>query len=145
MSRSRWRLNDRNVPDAVNSGCSANRAIVQQKKTGRPLQFEIIAPTREAAEAWMHEAHLHDDHFPFLSRIHNSPHICTRQYARMLRGWLKDIGLDWRGYGTHSMRRTKATPIDRKTKNLRAVQLLLGHVKLDYLAHRTMSRTCSMP
>ena len=66
----------------------------------------------------------------FPSRLHSSPHICTRQYARMLRGWVKDIGLDWIEYGTHSMRRTKATLIYRRTRNLRAVQLLLGHSKL---------------
>ncbi|HEU0201715.1 MAG TPA: tyrosine-type recombinase/integrase [Burkholderiaceae bacterium] len=93
------------VRDIAHGERVANRAIVQQKKTGRPVQFEITAPTREAAEAWIHEAHLHGDDFLFPSRIHNSPHICTRQYARMLRGWLKDIGLDWRDYGTHSMRR----------------------------------------
>jgi integrase len=119
------------VRDITHGEPVANRAIVQQKKTGRPVQFEITAPAREAAEAWRQEAHLQGDDFLFSSRIHNSPHIGTRQYARILRGWLKDIGLDWRDYGTHSMRRTKATLIYRKTKNLRAMQLLLGRVKLE--------------
>ena len=119
------------VRDITHGERVASRAIVQQKKTGRPVQFEITAPAREALEAWIHEAHLRNEDYLFPSRIHTSPHICTRHYARMLRGWLKDIGLDWRDYGTHSMRRTKATLIYRKTKNLRAVQLLLGHSKLE--------------
>jgi integrase len=95
----------------------ASRATVQQKKT----------PAREAAEAWIRQAGLRSEDYLFPSRTHDSPHICTRQYARMLREWLQDIGLDRHDYGTHSMRRTKATLIYRKTKNLRAVQLLLGH------------------
>jgi integrase len=105
----------------------ASRATVQQKKTKRPVQFEITAPAREAAETWIREAGLRSDDYLFPSRTHTSPHICTRQYARMLRDWLQNIGLEWHDYGTHSMRRTKATLIYRKTKNLRAVQLLLGH------------------
>jgi integrase len=128
------------VRDITHGERVASRAIVQQKKTGRPVQFEITVPAREAVEAWIQEAHLRSEDYLFPSRIHTSPHICTRHYAPMLRGWLKDIGLDWRDYGTHSMRRTKATLIYRKTKNLRAVQLLLGHSKLDYLPCRTMSR-----
>ena len=67
----------------------------------------------------------------FPSRIHDSPHLGTRQYARILGGWVKELGLDPADYGTHSMRRTKATLIYRRTKNLRAVQLLLGHSKLE--------------
>jgi integrase len=119
------------VRDVMHGDRVASRAIVQQKKTGRPVQFEITAPAREAIEAWTKKARLRPEDYLFPSRIHNSPHICTRQYARMLREWLSDIGLDWRDYGTHSMRRTKATLIYRKTKNLRAVQLLLGHSKLE--------------
>ena len=67
----------------------------------------------------------------FPSRIHDSPHLGTRQYARILEGWVEELGLDPAEYGTHSMRRTKATLIYRRTKNLRAVQLLLGHSKLE--------------
>jgi len=67
----------------------------------------------------------------FPSRIHDSPHLGTRQYARILGGWVEDLGLDPAEYGTHSVRRTKATLIYRRTKNLRAVQLLLGHCKLE--------------
>ena len=118
------------VRDIAHGERVASRAIVLQSKTNRPVQFEITAPARDALEAWIQEAHLKGDDYLFPSRLHGSPHICTRQYARMLRGWVKDIGLDWTEYGTHSMRRTKATLIYRRTKNLRAVQLLLGHSKL---------------
>jgi integrase len=69
--------------------------------------------------------------FLFPTRIHGSAHLGTRQYARIVDGWAKDLGLDPADYGTHSMRRTKATLISRRTKNLRAVQLLLGHSKLE--------------
>ena len=74
------------------------------------MQFEITTPTRDAAEAWIREAGLRSEDYLFPSRTHHSPHICTRQYARMLREWLQDIGLDWHDYGTHSMRRTKDLP-----------------------------------
>lgn len=109
----------------------APRAIITQHKTGRPVQFEITPSTRAAVQEWVAEAGLKSDDYLFPSRIHRSPHVCTRQYARMLRGWVRDAGLDWTAYGTHSMRRTKAALIYQKTKNLRAVQLLLGHSKLE--------------
>ena len=67
----------------------------------------------------------------FTSRRKSSAHISTRQYAKLLKGWVAAIGLDPYAYGTHSLRRTKATLIYRRTKNLRAVQLLLGHTKLE--------------
>ena len=70
----------------------------------------------------------------FPSRMHDSPHLGTRQYARILRNWVEELGLDPADYGTHSMRRTKATLIYRRTKNLRAVRLLLGHSKLESTA-----------
>ena len=69
--------------------------------------------------------------FLFPSRIHDSPHVGTRQYARILEGWIEELGLDTAAYGTHSIRRTKPTMIYQRTKNLRAVQLLLGHTKLE--------------
>lgn len=109
----------------------APRAIITQHKTGRSVQFEIPPPTRAAVQAWVTEAGIKPDGYPFPSRIHGSPHICARQYARRLRGWVRDVGLDWTAYGTHSLRRTKAALIYQKTKNLRAVQLLLGHSKLE--------------
>ncbi|WP_327036943.1 tyrosine-type recombinase/integrase [Methylomarinum vadi] len=80
---------------------------------------------------WINEAGLKSDQYLFPSRIHQSPHLSTRQYARIVERWVTSIGLDPAEYGTHSMRRTKATLVYRKTKNLRAVQLLLGHTKLE--------------
>jgi integrase len=109
----------------------ASRAIVMQRKTQRPVQFEITQATRDSVEAWIRAAKLRSEDFLFPSRIHHSPHIGTRQYARVLHGWIREIGLDSIGFGTHSMRRTKASLIYRRTKNLRAVQLLLGHSKLE--------------
>ena len=104
---------------------------VQQRKTKRPVQFEITPTTRDAVQKWIKLAALKSDEFLFPSRIHDSPHLGTRQYARILVGWVEELGLDPADYGTHSMRRTKATLIYRRTKNLRAVQLLLGHTKLE--------------
>ena len=119
------------VRDVSHGDQIAPRAIIQQKKTGRPVQFEITPVTRQAVHEWIRQAGLGSGDYLFPSRLHGSPHICTRQYARMLRGWLKDAGLDWTEYGTHSIRRTKATLIDRRTKNLREVQLLLRHSRLE--------------
>lgn len=82
-------------------------------------------------QAWIRKAELKSDDFLFPSRLHESPHLGTRQYARILGRWVDELGLDRSEYGTHSMRRTKATLIYRRTKDLRAVQLLLGHSKLD--------------
>lgn len=119
------------VRDVCHSDQVASRAIVMQHKTQRPVQFEITAGTRDALQAWMKHASLKPENFLFPSRIHDSPHLGTRQYARILGHWVGELGLDRADYGTHSMRRTKATLIYRKTKNLRAVQLLLGHSKLE--------------
>jgi integrase len=102
-----------------------------QHKTQRPVQFEITPATRDAVLKWIKHAGLKLDDFLFPSRIHDSLHLGTRQYARILGGWVEELGLDPAEYGTHSMRRTKATLIYRRTKNLRAVQLLLGHSKLE--------------
>ena len=107
------------------------RATVMQQKTSRPVQFEITQPTRDAVSEWIKEAKLSQDDYLFPSRIHESPHIGTRQYARIVDSWVTEIGLNPSEYGTHSMRRTKASLIYRRTKNLRAVQLLLGHTKLE--------------
>jgi integrase len=102
-----------------------------QQKTQRPVQFEITEQTRESVEAWIKTAKLAGSDFLFPSRIHGSPHISTRQHARVVHRWVASIGLDDAAYGTHTMRRTKASLIYRRTKNLRAVQLLLGHTKLE--------------
>lgn len=106
------------------------RAIVMQRKTHSPVQFEITEQTRDAVTAWITRAQLKSDQFLFPSRIHDSPHISTRQYAKIVDQWVMSIGLDPNSYGTHTMRRTKATLIYRRAKNLRAVQLLLGHLDL---------------
>jgi len=119
------------VRDIAHGEQIAPRAIIQQRKTGRPVQFEITPVTRQAVQEWIRQAGLGADDYLFPSRLHGSPHVGTRQYARMLRGWVKDAGLDWTEYGTHSIRRTKATLIYRRTKNLRAVQLLLGHSRVE--------------
>jgi integrase len=128
------------VHDVVQGSRVASRAIVMQKKTQRPVQFEITEQTRDAVAAWIATAHLKPDQFLFPSRVSESPHLSTRQYSRIVGSWVASIGLDPVAYGTHSLRRTKATLIYRRTRNLRAVQLLLGHTKLDYLPCRTMSR-----
>ncbi len=102
-----------------------------QQKTQQPVQFEIMEQTRESITAWVTYASLTSEDYLFKSRIHNSPHISTKQYSRIVKSWVEQIGLDPEGYGTHSLRRTKASLIYRRTKNLRAVQLLIGHTKLE--------------
>jgi len=119
------------VRDVCHGDRVASRATVMQQKTQRPVQFEISPATREAVDAWIRKAGLRADDYLFPSRVHCSPHLGTRQYARILDGWVSSVGLDPASYGTHSMRRTKASLIYRRTKNLRAVQLLLGHSKLE--------------
>jgi integrase len=119
------------VRDVCHGDQVASRAIVMQHKTQQPVQFEITQAARDAVQKWIKTAELRSDDFLFPSRIHDSPHLGTRQYARILEGWVEELGLDPSEYGTHSMRRTKATLIYRRTKNLRAVQLLLGHSKLE--------------
>jgi integrase len=119
------------VYDVTHGSHVGSRATIVQKKTGRPVQFEITGQTRDAIAAWIEGARLRDDQFLFPSRMRWSPHLSTRQYARIVKSWVTSIGLDPVGYGTHSLRRTKAALIYRKTKNLRAVQLLLGHTKME--------------
>ena len=103
----------------------------QQQKTQHPVQFEITEQTRTVLEAWMRQAYLRSEDFLFPTRLHSSDHLSTRQYARIVKAWVTAIGLDPSMYGTHTLRRTKASLIYRRTKNLRAVQLLLGHTKLE--------------
>lgn len=119
------------VRDLCHGERVAARAIVMQQKTQRPVQFEITEPTREAITHWIGRASLRADDHLFPSRLRCSPHLSTRQYARIVDGWVRGIGLDPAAYGTHTLRRTKASLIYRRTKNLRAVQLLLGHTKLE--------------
>jgi integrase len=119
------------VRDICQVGRVASRAIVMQRKTQRPVQFEITESTRESLSNWMCEAARGPDDYLFSSRLHDSPHLSTRQYARIVHRWVKAIGLNPAAYGTHTMRRTKPALIYRRTKNLRVVQLLLGHSKLE--------------
>jgi integrase len=119
------------VRDLVHGNQIQPRAMVVQRKTQRPVQFELTEQTRNAVAAWIAKANLKPEQYLFPSRTHNSPHVSTRQYARIVHRWVGSIGLDPSAYGTHTMRRTKATLIYRRTKNLRAVQLLLGHSKVE--------------
>lgn len=119
------------VQDVAHGGKAMSRTTVLQQKTGQPVKFEITDQTRDAVEAWIAKARLTPGQYLFPSRLTRSPHISTRQYARIVKAWVARIGLETSTYGTHSLRRTKATLIYRRTKNLRAVQLLLGHTKLE--------------
>ena len=119
------------VIDVTHGGTIQARAMVMQKKTNRPVQFEITEQTRESVGNWIEQAQLTSSDYLFKSQFRNSPHLSTRQYARIVERWVTQIGLDPTSYGTHSMRRTKATIIYRRTRDLRAVQLLLGHSKLE--------------
>ena len=102
-----------------------------QQKTNQPVQFEITKHSRESIKDLIDTAGLTPTDFLFKSRVRPNGHLSTRQYARIVNGWVEMIGLDPAAYGTHTMRRTKATLIYRRTKNRRAVQLLLGHTKLE--------------
>jgi len=116
------------VEDGCVGGRVRDRATVIQKKTGRPVQFEITEQTRASIRDWVSEGNLKNGDHLFPSRRRGQSHLSTRQYARIVHAWVDSAGLDSSAYGTHSMRRTKAAQIYRKTGNLRAVQLLLGHV-----------------
>jgi integrase len=119
------------VGDISHGGVALARAAVIQHKTGRPARFELAEQTRHAVEAWIAKADLSEAQYLFPSRLSHSPHLSTRQYARIVKRWAALISLDPENYGTHSLRRTKATLIYHRTRNLRAVQLLLGHSRLE--------------
>lgn len=119
------------VEDVAAGGEVKARAIIIQQKTKRPVQFEITEHTRTAIGTLIRRHGLRAADFLFPSRLATSPHLSTRQYARIVQGWVSSIGLNPATYGTHSLRRTKAALIYRKTGNLRAVQLLLWHSKLE--------------
>jgi integrase len=119
------------VRDIAHGATVQSRALLIQQKTKRPVQFEIITKTKKTLVAWIKEQSLKSDYYLFASRVNKGSHITTRQYARIVKRWITSIGLDPTAYGTHSMRRTKASLIYKSTKNLRAVQILLGHTKLE--------------
>jgi len=112
-------------------GITVDRATVRQRKTGHPVRFELTEQTREAIDDHIKAAGKKPGEFLFASRRNYDRCMTTRQYARLVSGWIASIGLDPRFFGTHSLRRTKATLIYRRTGNLRAVQLLLGHTKIE--------------
>ena len=118
------------VVDVAPHGYAVDRASVRQRKTGRPVRFEITEQTRQAIDEYLLQRAGGCSPYLFSGRG-RAGHLTTRQYARLLAEWLTMIGLDPRFYGTHSLRRTKATLIYKKTGNLRAVQLLLGHMKIE--------------
>lgn len=117
--------------DVVRSGGVRERSVVVQQKTGRPVPFEITLPTRDALARWLDVRGDEGVDWLFPSRVRQGEHISTRQYARLVDQWVRMIDLDVGGYGTHSLRRTKVALIYKKTGNLRACQLLLGHGKLE--------------
>jgi integrase len=119
------------VEDVAANGYTANRATVRQKKTGRPVRFELSEQTRQAVDDYLKVAKKRPGEFLFTGRHGPARSMTTRQYARLVSGWISRAGLDPRLFGTHSLRRTKATLIYRRTGNLRAVQLLLGHTKIE--------------
>ncbi len=119
------------VSDIATGGRVGSRAMIMQQKTKRPVQFEITPRTRESISQWVKHQKLAPTAFLFPSRLRKSLHLSMRQYTRMVDSWVDEIGLDPTAYGTHSLRRTKAALIYRRTKNLRAVQLLLGHSKIE--------------
>lgn len=107
------------------------RAMVVQQKTGRPVQFEITADVRASLLARLERRGGTVDDFAFPSRTNHADHLSTRQYARLVDEWVTAIGLRREDYGTHSLRRTKAALIYKATGNLRAIQILLGHSKIE--------------
>jgi integrase len=119
------------VEDVAPHGYTIDRAMVRQKKTGRPVKFELTDQTRQAVDDYLRATGKKPGEFLFISRRAIGRCISARQYARLVSEWVAGIGLDPRIYSTHSLRRTKATLIYRRTGNLRAVQLLLGHTKIE--------------
>lgn len=119
------------IADLVRGTQIRTRAIVMQQKTGRPVQFELLADTRASLLAWLDRRCGTIDDYVFPSRVDRNGHLSTRQYARLVDEWVTGVGLVSSEYGTHSLRRTKASIIYRATGNLRAVQILLGYTKID--------------
>jgi len=119
------------VEDVAPHGYTMDRAMVRQKKTGRPVKFEITEQSRQAIDEYLIRRIESEHRFIFPGRRRTDCHLSTRQYARLVSRWISDVGLDSALFGTHSLRRTKATLIYRRTGNLRAVQLLLGHTKVE--------------
>jgi integrase len=127
--------------DVAPNGYAVDRATVRQKKAGRPVKFELTDHTREAIDDYLRATNRKAGEFLFIGRSGVGRFITTRQYARLVSGWVASIGLDPKQFGTHSLRRTKANLIYRRTGNLRAVQLLLGHTKIESTVRYSASRS----
>jgi integrase len=119
------------VEDISAGGYTTDRATVRQKKTRRPVRFELSEQTRQAVDDYLKATGKRAGEFLFTGHRGPERSMTTRQYARLVSEWIGSVGLDPRLFGTHSLRRTKATLIYRRTGNLRAVQLLLGHTKIE--------------
>jgi site-specific recombinase XerC len=119
------------IGDLVLGGQVRSRAMVVQAKTGRPVQFELMSDARASLLAWLERRGGTLGDYVFPSRIDHADHLSTRQYARLVDEWVVGTGLRREEYGTHSLRRTKASIIYKATGNLRAVQILLGHAKIE--------------
>jgi len=119
------------VDDVAPSGYAMDRATIRQKKTGRPVRFELTEQTRQALDEYLRLTGRTAGQFLFAGRGNAERGLTTRQYARLVQEWVASIGLDPAKFGTHSLRRTKAVLIYRRTGNLRAVQTLLGHSKIE--------------
>jgi len=119
------------IGDLISNGQARTRAIVVQQKTGRPVQFELLEAARTSIMAWLERRGGLLDDYAFPSLTDPAKHLSTRQYARLVHEWVSGVGLRQDDYGTHSLRRTKASIIYKATGNLRAVQILLGHTKIE--------------
>ena len=119
------------IGEVVVNATARHRATTIQRKTEQPVQFELTEQTRGSLIAWLgcRGGALEDHVFP--SRAHEGKHLSTRQYARLVGDWVEAVGLGRSVHGTHSLRRTKVALIYKRTGNLRAVQILLGHTKLE--------------
>jgi integrase len=115
------------IGDIAAGGTIRNRATVMQQKTKRPVQFEIMTEARQTLLNWLNRRGGSMEDFIFPSRVNYMGHLSTRQYARLVDEWVSAVGLNVHEYGTHSLRRTKASLIYKATGNLRAIQILLGH------------------
>jgi len=119
------------VADVYAAGQMKDRASVMQSKTQKPVRFEISEGTKKSVNSWLTDPLMMGSEYLWPGRFHKPLHISTRQYARLVQDWVSSISLEPSAFGTHSMRRTKVAQIYKKTGNLRAVQLLLGHTKMD--------------
>ena len=119
------------IGDFVGGGTIRNRATVVQQKTGRSVEFELMTDARTSLTTWLERRGGSAGEYVFPSRVDYLGHLSTRQYARLVDEWVTAIGLDSREYGTHSLRRIKASMIYKTTGNLRAIQILLGHIKIE--------------